>query len=337
MNLAPAMPLLTICIATLERAECLRETMASIVPQLDSDEVELLVVDGASRDHTATVVEGFMQGNHRVRYLRLGQKGGVDRDYDAGLRASRGEYCWFFCDDDLFEPQAVARVLLALKTDDPEVLVVDGMTWLAERDEVLVPSRLRIAGDCRFGPDKSVEMFAAVAHHLSYIGALVIRRSLWLGRDHEPYVGSEFAHVGIVFQAPLPGSCSVLAHPLIRIRFMNHSWAPRAFRIWMRKWPALIWSFDWVPEPARRAVVARRPWRNLPILLAHRAKGDYGMESYRACIEDEEPSALFRLAARVVARCPERPLRALMLLGLRAFSFLPRCRLGVEALRRPSS
>jgi len=327
-------PLLSICIATLERADCLRETLASIVPQLATDEVELLVVDGASADHTGAVVEAATAQSARVRYLRLAAKGGVDRDYDAGLRAARGTYCWFFCDDDLLVPDAVECVLAALKAYRPDLLVVDGMTWLAERDEILVTSRLRLQTDRSFASGQAVDLFRAVAHHVSYIGAVVVRREMWLARAHAPYVGSEFAHVGVIFQAPMPGVAVALARPLIRIRFMNHTWAPRAFRIWMRNWPELIWSFDWIPEAERRRVVARRPWRNTLMLLAQRAKGDYGEGAFRACIVGHEPSAWHRALAYVVARVPARPLRGMALLVLRVFSFVPRFRVGAEALSR---
>ena len=51
-------PLLSICIATYNRASYIGETLDSIIPQLD-DDVELLVVDGASTDNTEDVVRKY--------------------------------------------------------------------------------------------------------------------------------------------------------------------------------------------------------------------------------------------------------------------------------------
>ena len=48
-------PLLSICIATHNRADYIGETLDSIIPQL-TDEVEIVVVDGASTDATRTVM-----------------------------------------------------------------------------------------------------------------------------------------------------------------------------------------------------------------------------------------------------------------------------------------
>jgi glycosyltransferase involved in cell wall biosynthesis len=302
-------PLLSICIATVGRADCLRETLRSIVGQIGSDAVEVVVVDGGSHDATEQVMQELTAGPGRMRYLRLAARGGVDEDFGLALELAAGEYCWFFCDDDLLEPGAIAAVCAALCAHAPELLVVNGKTWHAESGEVLQERRLRLAGDKAFDAVEAQELFSAVAHHVSYIGSVVIRRSLWMSRPREAYRGSEFAHVGVIFQAPLPGRALVLAEPWIRIRFMNHTWAPRAFKLWNVNWPRLIWSLEWVDESRRRAVVPRRPWRNTAMLVLARAKGHFGLEAYEQCILGDEPIFWRRAVARLVARIPRAPLR----------------------------
>lgn len=306
-------PLLSICIATLGRAATLRATLESIVPQIRFDAVELVIVDGGSRDATEDLVRSLMAESPRIRYHRLPEKGGVDNDYALSLRLARGEYCWFFCDDDLLEAGAVEAVCAALRQLAPELLVVNGKTWHAETDDVLEPRRLRIGQDRSFSPDQAEELFRTVAHHLSYIGAVVIRRALWLSRPHALYSGTEFAHVGMIFHAPLPGCAAILAEPLIRIRFMNHSWAPRAFAIWNLNWPRLIWSFEWITEGSRRSVVRRRPWRNTALLIVLRAKGHFDRDAYAKVICNNEPNLLHRALARFIASIPRRPLLGMVL------------------------
>ena len=75
---------LSICIATLNRGAFIGETLESIIRQA-TDEVEIVVVDGASTDNTEEVVRGFQQRWPRLNYLRLPEKGGVDRDYDRAV------------------------------------------------------------------------------------------------------------------------------------------------------------------------------------------------------------------------------------------------------------
>src|SRR3989304_2558917 len=105
---------LSICIATYNRAKYLGETLDSIVRQLEED-VELLVVDGASTDNTGDVVKIYTDKYSNVKYIRLSEKGGVDQDYDKSVELARGEFCWFFTDDDLLRPGAVATVKTAIK------------------------------------------------------------------------------------------------------------------------------------------------------------------------------------------------------------------------------
>ena len=55
-------PLLSICIATYNRANFIGETLDSIILQLTED-VEVVIVDGASTDNTREVVESYVKNN----------------------------------------------------------------------------------------------------------------------------------------------------------------------------------------------------------------------------------------------------------------------------------
>jgi len=115
-------PILSICIATYNRAGFIGETLDSILHQL-TDEVEIVVVDGASTDATPTVMERYAADCPGLRYVRLPAKGGVDQDYCKAVECARGEYCWLFPDDDLFKPGAVKRVLDELRNGPCLVIV----------------------------------------------------------------------------------------------------------------------------------------------------------------------------------------------------------------------
>ena len=76
---------LSICIATLNRASFLKETLDSILDQA-SDEVEVVIVDGASSDGTEEFVHGLQMRFPRIRYVRRGKAMGVGRDFDAAVQ-----------------------------------------------------------------------------------------------------------------------------------------------------------------------------------------------------------------------------------------------------------
>ena len=67
--------LLTICIATYNRAAFLPATLESMIDQVNAfDDVELLVVDGNSTDDTESVVCEFQSRSPHLHYIRLQEK-----------------------------------------------------------------------------------------------------------------------------------------------------------------------------------------------------------------------------------------------------------------------
>ena len=274
----PSHPLLSICIATFKRAAFIAETLDSIVPQLN-DDVELLVVDGASPDDTESVMRRYIERHPEVIYFRQAENGGVDGDYDNAVQYARGEYCWLMTDDDLLKPDAVQRVLAALE-QKPDLVMVN--TELRNANlQACINRRLNpIQEDRTYSASQFEDFFRDSASHMSFIGTIIVRRALWLGRERKRYYGTLFVHVGTLLQKPLE-SVSMIAEPVIVARFGNAMWTPRSFEIWMKKWPDLIWSFDTVSVETKRKVIARHPAHSLRQLLFQRAIGAYDSSSYR--------------------------------------------------------
>jgi hypothetical protein len=180
----------------------------------------------------------------------------------------------------------------------------------------LLPSKLRLGADRRLEPGERSELLALAGDLLSFIGSVVIRRALWRARDPEPYVGTEFVHVGMIFQAPLERAALVLAEPLVRIRYGRAGWSRRAFEVWMFKWPALVWGLPGVADAAREAVTPREPWRRLPRLANMRSQGCYGLAEYRRWLRPLAIGPLARLGAVAVAAVPDFVFRVVMRVGL---------------------
>lgn len=298
-----ATPFLSICIATYNRAGYIGETLESIIPQLD-DDVELLVVDGASTDNTEVVVREFIQKVSHIRYIRLSAKGGVDQDYDKSVEFARGEFCWLFTDDDLLKPGAVAAVKAAIKKNY-DLVVVNAEVRDRELSVILDRRRVIMRDNKVYAPNSMEHLFVDALHYLSFIGAVVIRRSIWLSRERGSYFGTEFVHVGVIFQKPLPGPALIIAEPYIIIRLSNGQWKPRSFDIWMFKWPKLVWSFEDIPNGAKRMVTRREPWRNFKKLILQRSEGAYNLQSYRQYFSTMRVNVIWKICAWLIACFPK--------------------------------
>lgn len=305
---------LSICIATLNRADVIGETLACLLPQL-GPETELLVLDGASKDRTSEVVAAYAAMNPSVRYVRKDKASGIDRDFDQAVELAAGDYCWLLSDDDLPRPGAVAAVLEAMRTE-PSLILVNAETRTSDFSEVLVARMLPITENKEYEPGEMERLLVDTGSYLTFIGCVVIRRQLWLKRDRATYYGSLFVHVGVIFQAPLPHAVIVIAEPLIWIRYGASLWSARGFEIWMFKWPGLIWSFSGYSDAAKASVTRLEPWRKATTLALFRAKGLFSRREYRRWIAPRDSSAWLRLIAWAIAITPRT------LVNLAASSYL---------------
>ncbi|WP_018994118.1 glycosyltransferase [Thioalkalivibrio sp. ALgr1] len=89
------------------------ETIASVQSQTWGD-WELLVVDDASEDDSAEIVEAFASDDDRIRVFRLERKGGAAVARNTAIEAARGRYITFLDSDDAWLPEKLECQLLLM-------------------------------------------------------------------------------------------------------------------------------------------------------------------------------------------------------------------------------
>ena len=291
---------ISICIATRNRANIIGETLNSIISQA-TEEVEIVVVDGASTDNTKQIIQQFKNSFPRLKYIRKDSNGGVDRDYSESVEFAAGEYCWFMSDDDVLKNGAVQKVLSHIQ-QGYDLIIVNAENRIYDLSRVLEKRQLKITEDRIYKPADNQALFADVAKHVSYIPAVVIKRQVWNARDKESYYGTGFVHVGVIFQNVLKNDVLVMSEPLIMARQGNTSWNDKAFEIWMFRWPSLIWSFSNYSDSIKQKVFPKEPWRKLLLLLVYRGKGLYSEKGYK--LLPKTSNGMYKIIARIIANLP---------------------------------
>ena len=298
---------LSICIPTMNRGHLIGETLETIVPQM-SEAVEIVIVDGGSKDDTRAVVARFQERGANIRFFRSAagrapSNEGFDRDCDRAVMEARGRHCWLFTDDDHFAPGALAAVLNQLEDAALDLLLVDSEVRNLTMTKVLDKRRLSFSGTRDYAAATRDAFMRDAGQLLTFVGSVIIRRAAWLARERAAYYGTGFVHVCVIFQPPPLAAIRILAQPLVRIRIGNAAWGARAFDIWMDGWPALIWSFAGYCEQAKAAVVAREPWR-MPIeLVNYRALASLEPR-HLAWLEERRAPLFHRLFARLLLALP---------------------------------
>ena len=287
---------LSICIATRNRAEYLVDTIKCLLDQLD-DGIEIVIVDGASTDNSKSLIDNLDIPEGRLRYFFEDENSGVDGDFDKTVQYALGQYCWLFSDDDLFVPGALETVKQALNCE-PDLLIVNSSVH-SKNFRRLLSERIIDLTDNKIYENDSETAFLDLGSYLSFIGAIVVRRDFWLSRERVAYHGSAFAHLGVIFQYPLPSRVKFLAAPLIKIRYGNSEWAPRGFDIWTKQWPKIVESLDHLPLADRQRIAGSGTIAMVKFCLLYRALGLYHLDRYKMSIQGSYPLFLTLLLGAI--------------------------------------
>ena len=151
--------------ATYNRADCLEQALSCLTRELN-EEIEIVVVDGASTANTESVVSRYGSLYSNIRYNRLPAKGGVDCYFDLAVEVATGAYCWLMADDDLDKPGAPAAVLKVLERR-PSLVVVKAEVWISDFTELIEPRRLRIFEDRTYSASH-LETFGSIPRGTSH-------------------------------------------------------------------------------------------------------------------------------------------------------------------------
>jgi len=102
-------PLVTVIIATYNRSQTLRLTLASLLQQ-DCTDFEALIIGDACTDDSASVVQAF--GDTRLHWQNLERNSGSQATpNNMGLRQARGEYIAYLGHDDLWFPWHLSSLI----------------------------------------------------------------------------------------------------------------------------------------------------------------------------------------------------------------------------------
>jgi len=121
-------PVISVIIATYNRAHLIARAIESVLFQSFSD-FELIVIDDGSTDGTAEVVSRYK--DPRIIYCRL-EHGERSRARNGGIELSKGKYIAFLDSDDWYLPNKLADQVASLETNPDNGIALGG--WLIVDD-----------------------------------------------------------------------------------------------------------------------------------------------------------------------------------------------------------
>jgi len=118
----PNSPLVTIGIPTYNRADLLKRSILSAINQNYSN-VEIIVSDNASTDHTAKICLELCEKDNRIKYFAQLENLGPVKNFSIVLKHAQGQYFMWLGDDDWIDPDYVSVCLSILLTSSDYTLI----------------------------------------------------------------------------------------------------------------------------------------------------------------------------------------------------------------------
>ena len=114
-------PLFTVIIPAKDRADYLFHTLRTCAHQ-DYENLEVIVSDDGSTDHTRSVVESASKADMRIRYVSPGAGVGMRENFEFALRQVRPGYVIALGADDGLLPHAIQGMLQVMRDTRQELL-----------------------------------------------------------------------------------------------------------------------------------------------------------------------------------------------------------------------
>lgn len=221
---------LSVCIPVYNFCKLLPQTLDTIVTQSGANEVEIIILDGASTDETPQLIKNYQRYFPQIKYVRQKKRGGIDWDMAYSVSNATGQYCWLFSGDDLMLPGALSKVLNQIEGDE-DLYLTRHMEWVDDREEWVTWPTVEVTEERSFelsDPLQRREYFERAQNteaFFSFIGGIIVKRKKWESISiNEEFVGSCWAHVARFFELMPSGlSVHVLTEAYLKRRPDNDS------------------------------------------------------------------------------------------------------------------
>jgi hypothetical protein len=224
---------LGITIPTYRRPEWLHAAVGSMIESARPHSVPIFLADDSADDTNVGVVAELQREYEYVFHVRNEHNLGIDRNIAKSIQICDCEYAWPLGEDDLLRLDAIGQVLRRIEKGDerPPFLSVNYTLLNEDYSAVLRERFMPIRTD---GVLASEEFLARWGWAIGFIGACVINKRLWNEVDPSPYLGTYWAHVGVIMESVRGRQVTMIAEPLVLKRIGSprvFSWSDSTFQV----------------------------------------------------------------------------------------------------------
>lgn len=218
----------------------LKELLDSLYEQIQGkyeDCVEIAIADNCSADDTSDMIKSYID-NHKeltIVYEKNNTNLGPDRNYVRCVEIASGDYAWIMGSDDKINDDVLDMVLNQIDEGHSMYLTNrENYTLGFERyigTQYFFKKELKEDCVIDLGTDQGWDYYFNLCEEVggvcSYLSSFFFKRTMFLGiKDYEPYIGSAYVHVYMIFKGLLnedSPTIKILNKPIVKCRLGNDS------------------------------------------------------------------------------------------------------------------
>lgn len=301
---------LGICIPTYKRPDQLEACVRSIIASAGPHAIPIFISDDSTDDTNVAVIERLKAVYPHIVHDRNAANLGIDRNILKSVDLCTCSYAWLMGEDDRMLPEGIATVLGVIG-DPPRDLpfIYVNYTSVDETLTIVLHERsLKLDAD---GTLTAQAFFPEHAWSIGFIGGCVINRRLWDTVDRTPYIGTYFAHAGMILEYLKDRSLHLIAKPLVLNRCGTariFTWTHSAFEV-MYGWSRMTKLLEplYGQESCIRSNTAMDRAHGTGTMLWYgylRADHAYTLAIYRRHVHPASHSVMHKLGAFLIAIAP---------------------------------
>lgn len=240
-------PLVSVCIPTYNRADRLQRAVKKLLESTYGN-LEIIVSDNASSDHTKSVCVELANQNQSIQYFRHPSNQGMTANFEFARSKANGKYFLWHGDDDYLEPDFIRLCVDALEAD-PSLVLASGLSAFHRGDRVVAHYGDRFQLQSSIGWLR-VMKFILMAHDGS-IFCGVYRKADVMACKLPNCLGGD--HVWLI-EVMLEGKGEIIPHSLVYREYGDSTSST------FERLVAALGTASWH---------ARYPWIALPLILAN--------------------------------------------------------------------
>ena len=274
---------LSIVIPSHNKAILLKRAINSILKDDDfGKDINLIISDNSLNPDIKNLYKKEYSKNKYIRYFSSKEYDCLDSNVNRSIELGTGKYAWVFGDDDILVTGILKKIIKFLKTKKPNLLVCNSKAFSEEG--IIEAKRMPKKRNFLYGKNDNDKFLIDMAGYLTYVGAIIVKKQLWIENYKKIKIGTFFAHIDCIASIKNNRDVHYFAMPAIKMRLGSQTWLKKSFQIWYIFYPEIIWGLENYSFNAKQKVIPREPLNSIKLMLAARAYGRIDFQIFKKFI-----------------------------------------------------